>query len=407
MQLIFIIIVCIAACIIAYLTACVVYDTRLLRVLETIKGGAEIMSAVQNVRCIVRMSNLFADASAIARAIALYNPKINCYVIDETQTKDTPSVDAEHDPAHTIEIHFEHYKATHLHAIKRFLIVNHEFFYDWDLNAMRDGVICVAKTRVAQQMLESIARKRYPIPYTRFTTIMPLIDSSQPKNPLVAVHFAGTSPLKNTKLVIEAWLHHSPAPHMDGAELFITRQRGKYNLAREDLDYWESLVSQPDAFRGIACRSIKHDNRTIYLTDTRITNEQLADCINCAQFHICPSEMEGYGHIINQARAAGAIIITFDVAPMNELIDASCGVLIASTGRKRWVDKFRNLGKWATRETTNIVLASSSPSDLLRAIDRAFALDAPTRATMGTRALARFNDDTAFFNDAIVRVLGL
>lgn len=44
--------------------------------------------------------------------------------------------------------------------------------------------------------------------------------------------------------------------------------------------------------------------------------------------HICPSEREGFGHYINEARAASALVITTNHPPMNELITAATGVLI-------------------------------------------------------------------------------
>ena len=44
--------------------------------------------------------------------------------------------------------------------------------------------------------------------------------------------------------------------------------------------------------------------------------------------HICTSQMEGFGHYINEARSIGALILTLDAPPMNELIDSSCGVLV-------------------------------------------------------------------------------
>ena len=47
--------------------------------------------------------------------------------------------------------------------------------------------------------------------------------------------------------------------------------------------------------------------------------------------HICTSSAEGFGHHINEARAIGALIITLDAPPMNELIDSSSGVLAAYT----------------------------------------------------------------------------
>jgi SAM-dependent methyltransferase len=41
--------------------------------------------------------------------------------------------------------------------------------------------------------------------------------------------------------------------------------------------------------------------------------------------------MEGFGHYINEARSIGALVVTLDAPPMNELIDSTCGVLIPTT----------------------------------------------------------------------------
>ena len=47
--------------------------------------------------------------------------------------------------------------------------------------------------------------------------------------------------------------------------------------------------------------------------------------------HVCCSDAEGFGHYINEGRAHGALVrtVTTDAAPMNELVDESCGLLVA------------------------------------------------------------------------------
>jgi hypothetical protein len=45
--------------------------------------------------------------------------------------------------------------------------------------------------------------------------------------------------------------------------------------------------------------------------------------------HICASEREGFGHYLNEARGAGALVISTDHPPMNEMVqDGVTGVLI-------------------------------------------------------------------------------
>jgi hypothetical protein len=44
--------------------------------------------------------------------------------------------------------------------------------------------------------------------------------------------------------------------------------------------------------------------------------------------HLCPSEREGFGHYIFGPMSIGAIVVTANAPPMNELVDSSCGVLV-------------------------------------------------------------------------------
>jgi hypothetical protein len=44
--------------------------------------------------------------------------------------------------------------------------------------------------------------------------------------------------------------------------------------------------------------------------------------------HIMPSEREGFGHSINEGRAAGALLLVPDHPPMNELVREGSGLLM-------------------------------------------------------------------------------
>ena len=50
--------------------------------------------------------------------------------------------------------------------------------------------------------------------------------------------------------------------------------------------------------------------------------------MNTYTFHICPSLCEGFGHYISEGLSCGAVVITNNCAPMNELVNCNNGILI-------------------------------------------------------------------------------
>lgn len=61
-----------------------------------------------------------------------------------------------------------------------------------------------------------------------------------------------------------------------------------------------------------------------------IDNAELRRMQNAHRFHLCPSETEGFGHYIVEAMSVGAVVVTTDGEPMNELVTPERGVLVAS-----------------------------------------------------------------------------
>jgi hypothetical protein len=56
--------------------------------------------------------------------------------------------------------------------------------------------------------------------------------------------------------------------------------------------------------------------------------EYFSDLTESGGIHLCTSEMEGFGHYINESRMVGAVPIVTNGFPMSELVDNNSGFLI-------------------------------------------------------------------------------
>jgi hypothetical protein len=91
--------------------------------------------------------------------------------------------------------------------------------------------------------------------------------------------------------------------------------------------------------------------------------------------HLCTSQVEGFGHYINEARSMGALIITLDAPPMNELVDRDSGILIAP-------DRHQAL---------NCGVQYFATGEAIRAaVDEALGLSQAQRRALGQAARHRF-----------------
>jgi glycosyltransferase involved in cell wall biosynthesis len=119
-------------------------------------------------------------------------------------------------------------------------------------------------------------------------------------------HLAGKSTMKGTDRVLAVWRRRPEWP-----KLIVVQHRNQAP-SRVDAANIEFKVG--------------------YLTD-----EELRQLQNQSAFHICTSRTEGWGHYIVEAMSVGAVTITVDAAPMNELVTPERGVLVpyAATGQQR------------------------------------------------------------------------
>lgn len=99
--------------------------------------------------------------------------------------------------------------------------------------------------------------------------------------------------------------------------------------------------------------------------------------------HLCPSEREGFGHYLNEARAAGALVVTTDHPPMNELIDSQSGHLIKPVRSESYAD----IMALAPYGKINAFLEAK---DICRAVDKVLELSVAERAAKGTHARRQY-----------------
>lgn len=125
-------------------------------------------------------------------------------------------------------------------------------------------------------------------------------------------------------------------------------------------------------------------------------------------FFLCPSIMEGYGHYINQARASGAVVVTTDANPMNELITSSeMGVLIPARAGRDPMNMLggTHQGSHALRGVDGGLAAGFSSASVCRSIKDFVKTTTPyQRRAMATRAKQAYHDDTRFFARAMVEL---
>ena len=214
-----------------------------------------------------------------------------------------------------IAIHLEHIYARNLELSPvNVAIPNVEWCPGHMVTAMRRCTHVVAKTRSAEYFLRGAGIDSV---FTGWTS--PDIYAPELQRHLDIVHIAGRSPLKNTHAVIQA-MRHLPDLHL---HVFAPRNLG----------------ATPD--------NVTHHK-------VNLTADISAEVINKAIIHVLPSQYEGFGHMLNEAAACDARIVTTDHEPMRMFDDR---FLVKVSGSKR-----QGLA----------TLAVTRPEDIAEQIDKAY-----------------------------------
>jgi glycosyltransferase involved in cell wall biosynthesis len=180
------------------------------------------------------------------------------------------------------------------------------------------------------------------------------------RGPIRCLHLSGQSAVKGTEAVVEAWSRHPEWP-----ELTVVRRARRYG--------------------GEEAPPLPPLPNVRYETDY-IPENQLRQLQNECEVHVIPSQAEGYGHVIGEAMACGALVVTTDAPPMNELVKPDRGMLI----RVAQSEPMR-------RSTRNYI----DVSDLEAKLNQVFAMAPERRAELGRNARAWYEAQDLRFRTAL------
>tara|TARA_R110002072_G_scaffold1401_3_gene11801 strand:- start:2765 stop:3787 length:1023 start_codon:yes stop_codon:yes gene_type:complete len=221
-----------------------------------------------------------------------------------------------------------------------------------------DSVLC--KTRDAEKTFSALGCTTRFIGFTsedRSDTT----GTEKPQNTFF--HMAGRSWQKGTKPLVALWLQHPEWPAL--------------TVVQNARTYSQSKVEP------IVASNIQH-------LLTRLDDAALRQLQNRHAIHLCPSEAEGFGHCIAEAMSCGALTLTTDAPPMNELITPERGVLVQYN---------------RTRKQRAGVNYYVDPADLERKIQHIIAMDQPSRQTLGEHARQWFRENDRRFRTRLIEAL--
>lgn len=196
-------------------------------------------------------------------------------------------------------IMLEHVQPAYFGTARRnFFIPNPEWLSRRDERHLHRFDALLAKTRVAAAIFQA---RGIPTRYIGFRSTDCLIPK-MPREPHF-LHLAGASRMKGTGRLLALWRRHPEWPPL-------------------------LVLQSPQTAPGMPMTP-ERDNvqhRIATLCDI----EDIRHLQNSHVFHLCLSEAEGWGHYIAESMSCGAVTITCDAPPMNELVRPERGLLVAA-----------------------------------------------------------------------------
>jgi len=320
-------------------------------------------------------------------------------------------------------------------ADNSFVLVNHEWITDWDLSVIKSGKAkALFKTHQATKALKTMFSGTY-IGFGNntsvFTTVFAemnkksfaAVNTGDVKKNGLAIHLAGTSPYKGTLSAMIAYysLIFDKKYPLRPDSLFLICTVDMAGKNRELIDSWNAMKAEYYKSNPIIKKDFASHFYDECFVDDLPAIDQIGSMYLCtepllsgvkerlqtlAAVHVCPSMVEGWGHYIDEGRRTGAVVITLDAAPMNELIDASCGVLVpARPGPAARTYLSKGWTKNFPADFNPSTVIPRTIADLAQAISKALLLPTERSAEIGAAAIARSQKDFVTFKDNFTKLL--
>jgi hypothetical protein len=239
----------------------------------------------------------------------------------------------------------------------RALYINPEWFNEADQAVCEEfDVSFLHKSQhYFSSLREKLPRSRHV--YTGFTSIDPSVSVTDYSK---YTHFRGKSKRRLSQNLIDIWQQNPSLP--------LLRLQAYGNDVSINTNAWAAAGN-------------------IHFYFGKMEREQYLHEVAQGGIHLCTSQVEGFGHFINEARAMSALTIALDAPPMNELITKEAGILVRAKAMQA-----QGFGM--------IYLAEHK--DLVQAIDNAQSMSVPERQRLGSNARALYEAQSNAFRRSLV-----
>ena len=264
-----------------------------------------------------------------------------------------------------------------IHSAKvNILIVNQEWFFKSWIPYLDEFDEIWCKTRCSEEIFKKLINEKenqnqnqnqnqipYNIPLVKYIG-WTSIDRKSLKYKTTYkefLHVAGKSILKGTQRLIDNWKPEYPKLHL------VANKVNNHFIIPTD-----------------------RDNIVYY--NERLRDEKLIQLMNSCGCHICPSEAEGFGHYLNEARSCGSVVIATDASPMNNFAYPDYRLEVSHTK-----DMEKTLG---TQYFFSIETLTSLIKNLME-------VDTSKLKEVGERARLDFIEDQRLFRDSLSKNMAL